>query len=268
MKTRNRFYTYAYLRENGTPYYIGKGEGRRAYSKRHRVSVPPVGRILFLKKNLLEQDALKHEKYMIKIFGRKDNGTGILRNLTDGGVATSGYVKTEEQKEHLRQLWKGEKSPHYGVPKSTETRKKMSESQLGEKNHRYGKKVSEEEKRKHSERLKGRPAPWNKRKHTEKEKQKRKEKMVGRKWWNNGKKERLLYEPPDNTWTIGKLSKNLPETWEIISPEGIVYVTKNLTSFCSEKFNTKPSCLANVAYAKRRQYKGWKCRKLSKYEYT
>jgi len=268
MKDTKRFYTYAYLREDRTPYYIGKGEARRAYSKHHRVSVPPLDRILFLKKNLLEEDALKHEEYMIKVFGRKDNGTGILANLTDGGVATSGYIRTEEEKKYLRNLWKGEKSPHYGVPKSPEVRIKMSEAQLGEKNHRYGKKLTEAEKRQRSEKLKGRPAPWNSRKHTKEETEKRIQKMRGRKWWNNGKEESFLYEPLNEIWILGRLNKTLPQMWELISPEGVVYITNNLALFCRERFDKSSSSLANVAYGINKSYKGYKCRKLTKYEYA
>ena len=79
----DRYYTYAYLRLDGTPYYVGMGRGRRAYSKQHRVKVPPVDRILFLKKNLTHSEAVKHEIYMIAVLGRKDLGSGILRNLTN-----------------------------------------------------------------------------------------------------------------------------------------------------------------------------------------
>jgi len=84
-----QYYTYAYLRENKTPYYIGKGKGDRAYHKNghksHGINLPPIERIIILKNNLTEIEALQHEKYMISIFGRKDLGSGILYNKTDGG---------------------------------------------------------------------------------------------------------------------------------------------------------------------------------------
>jgi deoxycytidine triphosphate deaminase len=81
MKT---YYTYAYLRENGTPYYIGKGTGRRAFHKNHNVLRPSKDKILFLKTNLSEEDALKHEKYLISILDNllnKTIGGGKGRNL-------------------------------------------------------------------------------------------------------------------------------------------------------------------------------------------
>lgn len=111
---KNVFYTYAYLREDGTPYYIGKGKGKRAYDrKRHSAYVPSRNRILILKKNLTEEKAFKHEIYMINVFGRKDLGSGILYNLTDGGDGPSGYVYTEEQRKKMGDMRRGKKRPNH-----------------------------------------------------------------------------------------------------------------------------------------------------------
>jgi hypothetical protein len=103
METSREYYTYAYLREDRTPYYIGKGKGDRIYKKHQKgISVPKdKTRIIFLKQNITEEEAFKHEIYMIVLFGRKDLGTGILRNRSDGGEGPSGVVKSEELKRHL-----------------------------------------------------------------------------------------------------------------------------------------------------------------------
>ena len=89
----NEYYTYAYLREDKSPYYIGMGKGIRIH-KQHKRGVqdmrPPLHRRIFLKVNLTREDAIKHEIYMISILGRKDTNTGILRNLTDGGEGATG----------------------------------------------------------------------------------------------------------------------------------------------------------------------------------
>lgn len=107
----NRFYTYAWLRRDGTPYYIGKGTNKRAYTRSDRRynRRPPKdeSRILILKQNLSEKEAFKHERYMIAVFGRKNNGTGILINLTDGGEGVSGLVVGEETRRKMSKVRKG-----------------------------------------------------------------------------------------------------------------------------------------------------------------
>jgi hypothetical protein len=109
MVDEKRFYTYAFLRKDGTPYYVGKGQGNRAFQKYGRKGAPTPAdksRIIFLKTGLTEKEAFKHEKYMIAVLGRKDLGTGILRNLTDGGEGPSGWVATEETRENMRKRMK------------------------------------------------------------------------------------------------------------------------------------------------------------------
>ncbi len=162
---KNDFYTYAYLREDGTPYYIGKGRANRAFRKHKNVAVPPKERILFLKRNLTEGDALKHEIYMIALYGRKDIGTGILWNFTDGGEGSSGAIVSSETRKKLSEALKGMKKP----PRSEETRRKLSEARKGLKLPKEwrenigkaskGRVFSEERNRKISEAKKGKKRP-------------------------------------------------------------------------------------------------------------
>jgi len=156
-KQYNDYYTYAFLREDRTPYYIGKGRGNRIYCKNRGINAPTdKSLILYLKKDLTEAEAFKHEVYMIFVLGRKDLGTGILRNRTDGGEGSSGHVRSAETKKKQSEAMSGEKNPQYGVPRTEEDKKKISEALSGEKNLLFGVPRTKAQKKAHSEKMFGR----------------------------------------------------------------------------------------------------------------
>ena len=218
MVNPNRFYTYAYLREDKTPYYIGKGTGDRIYSTNRRNNPPKdKSRIIFLKQNLTEEEAFRHEIYMIAVFGRKDLGNGILHNRTDGGEGSSGWVPSEETRRKISEASKGN-TYMLGKTLSEETKRKMSETRKGKtfsEEHRRnlseaqkGKSLSEETRRKMSETRKGKiPSKETRRKLSEA----RKGQAKGKKWWNDGCGNRKrMVECPGIGWVRGHLRNWTP----------------------------------------------------------
>lgn len=145
----NIFYVYAYLREDNTPYYIGKGKHNRAYDTTHQIKIPnDKSRIVFYQSGLFEEDAFNLEIKYIKLFGRKDIGTGILRNLTNGGEGLGGFIFSEVHKQKLSESKLGKNNPNFGKNITEETKQKISDSLKGRPAHNKGKPMSEETKNK------------------------------------------------------------------------------------------------------------------------
>jgi len=99
------FYTYLWLREDGTPYYVGKGRGGRAGKRHRRIgNAPPQERIL-TQSFPSEKDALAAEQFFISFYGRKDLGNGRLINFSDGGEggANPSPAERKRRSERLRE---------------------------------------------------------------------------------------------------------------------------------------------------------------------
>ena len=88
-------FVYCYLRADGTPYYVGIAKLANRPIKRQKSDTKPPrdhSGIRVLRSGLTWDAAQDWERFYIARYGRKDLGTGILRNRTDGGDGIVGLV--------------------------------------------------------------------------------------------------------------------------------------------------------------------------------
>lgn len=138
MKNRS-LYVYVLRHPNGVPFYVGKGLARRAkqhltqshnqfvnriISKIRRSGCEPMVEFVF--ETVDESLVNAKEVELIGFYGRRNNGTGCLANLTDGGEGQSGRICSDETKRKI-----GEKSS--GRSPTEETRLKISKAHKGRK---------------------------------------------------------------------------------------------------------------------------------------
>ncbi len=135
------YYVYLYLREDKTPYYVGKGSGKRI-NQQHKfgggklLPLPPLDRRVIVKYFDSEEKCFLFEEWLIEIYGRKLDG-GILNNLCKGG---GGYTRgknfdrqkyNEKNKDRIRESQKEyrEKNKEILSQKQKEKYRKRKEKQ-------------------------------------------------------------------------------------------------------------------------------------------
>jgi hypothetical protein len=145
-------YVYRHIRlDKNEPFYIGIGSKEnfyRAYEKRKRNKIwydivsKTEYEVDILFDDMDWDEACKKEIEFISLYGRINNKTGTLSNLTNGGDGIYGVVRSLEHREKLRMA-------NTGKIVSNETRQKLRDANIG-------KKQSEETRQKRSKSLKGR----------------------------------------------------------------------------------------------------------------
>lgn len=155
-----KFYVYGlYINDQELPFYIGKGHGKRKDDhileaktskklpgNRRRIKDSKIlkelklGNVIkskIIKDKLTEKQAFKLEEELIKKYGRINNNTGILTNMSDGGEGNTGHIWSDYSKNKL----KGRKAWNKGKPWSDEVKNKISKANKGKKSWNKGKPI-------------------------------------------------------------------------------------------------------------------------------
>lgn len=124
------------------PFYVGKGQGERykdhfkeKSGNRHKQNTlrkianqgdSVIVKIVFSSQE--ESEALKFEMDLIKLYGRRDNRTGILTNLTEGGEGVSGRVFSAKARRDISKRVAGKGNPMFGKKRTEDEKRRMSET--------------------------------------------------------------------------------------------------------------------------------------------
>ena len=225
-KSERRFLVYAFLRSQDSktgprysPYYIGKGTERRMFEKCGRIVPAPADPIyiVVIQDKLTEREAFNLEIFCIKLYGRVQTGTGILRNRTDGGDGPSGMIMSEETRKKMSEARRGEKHPLWGKPRPESVKKRISEANSGTNSPHYGKPLPEQTRKKIAAALKQKPK-------------------------SDSHKQKLA-------------QANLKYQYLLISPTGVHHEITNLYRFCKSN-NLDPSTMRK-AMDSGKAHKGW-----------
>jgi group I intron endonuclease len=165
-------YLYRHIRlDKNEVFYIGigtddDGKHKRAYDKKQRnrmwnsIIKKTDYEVEIMLDDVPNKIIYEKEKEFIAIYGRRDNSSGTLCNMTDGGEGCLGFNHTEETRKRISESKKGIKNPAFGLHRknkktSEETKMKIREAHrgkfVGELNPYYGKKHSDEIRKKMSE---------------------------------------------------------------------------------------------------------------------
>ena len=208
------------------------------------------------------EDWKTREIYWIKQY--RDWGFDLV-NLTDGGEGCPGYKWTEEQRKGIR----GKDSPNWGKHPTKETRELQREIRKGylekhpgimkgESNPFFGKGDLVKREKNHMWGKRGEETPFYNKHHTKETRELQSE-----------KRKIYLKKHPDairgekNYWygkgdLMGGEKNPNAKIWKCISPEGEVFIVKNLPEFCREK---GLSCvmMREVGNGRYEQHRGWRC---------
>lgn len=168
------FYKYGDYIFSYEPFYIGKGKSKRIKDtlydkspfKRNKIKKMKLRGIDIISKKILEnltnEISIEHEKYFIKLIGRRDLKLGPLINTTDGG---EGRLNSKHP-DHIKQkISKNRKGKYIGWKHNKLTLTKMSEKQSGKGNGFYGGKHTDKYKTEQSNRVSGLNHPMFQKKH-------------------------------------------------------------------------------------------------------
>jgi hypothetical protein len=186
---------YRHIRlDKNQPFYIGIGKTeKRAYEKIkrnqfwHNIVAKTDYEIEILFDNLTWDEAGEKEKEFIKLYGKRDDNTGTLVNITDGGGGILGVRHNEESKrkisessknrirkpvsietkEKIRQTLTGRVGANKGFKHSEETKLKLRLFNIGKIGPNKGKPMSEETKKKMIASKTGKPSPLKGKKQTD-----------------------------------------------------------------------------------------------------